>query len=629
MVLDAHDSNVSIGPTHFFMGKENREMMFDVRADNAEMTLKSSNNETVKITSSDIELQQRSSTDTKSISLTNSGIKIETDDLTHKGAGIANTKQILITMDTKVSEIDGTIPVSAQHTIDSVQHFSGMRIDSNIGDELESVILGSKSLNFTGTTNDKIVSLTNEKLELQNSSDIITLTTGGLNMFQANSDTQGGHANIMLNLVDGLVIDPFGTKKVQITPGTGATGIPQLVLTNTADTFVTMSSTELTLQETNTRKIVAKPAEGLTIQEDSDTFVKATPANGLSIQNSSNEKVDLKYDSLTLIDNYKLVEVLTSGIHIENSNVSGDGLGSNIDLNFTDGLKIDPIGATSVTLNTNDGLKVEDLTSGTKTVTLDYSGLDIQENDKKVILNTQQIRLEDSNVDTHGATSNIEISMAGIRIDPTGQDFVELNPTKLFIENGIKSVNLTNNQLAFDGELDVHLYVGKPGTSGPSSNRPSELTGNIIFNDTFEIGMDRVVNITGNIRGASAEFEQVTVKNNLEVNGDGKVIGVFEAQAVTCDSDKRLKKNIVTISNSLDIVRQLRGVTFNWNQESDSDPLSYGFIAQEIEAVLPTLVHTNDVTGLKSVDYQKVVSVLVNAVNELRSEVETLKAQLA
>ena len=97
---------------------------------------------------------------------------------------------------------------------------------------------------------------------------------------------------------------------------------------------------------------------------------------------------------------------------------------------------------------------------------------------------------------------------------------------------------------------------------------------------------------------------------------------------VTAYSDERLKTNVKTINNALSIVGKLRGVSFDWKE---SGKHSIGVIAQEVEKVLPEVVLTSQVldpTGeseVKSVDYGKIVGVLINAINELKAEVDELK----
>ena len=97
---------------------------------------------------------------------------------------------------------------------------------------------------------------------------------------------------------------------------------------------------------------------------------------------------------------------------------------------------------------------------------------------------------------------------------------------------------------------------------------------------------------------------------------------------VTAYSDARLKTDIHTINDALGICGKLRGVSYKWLK--DGKP-SIGVIAQEVEKVLPEVVLTQQVldpTGekeVKSVDYGKIVGVLINAINELKAEVDELK----
>ena len=97
---------------------------------------------------------------------------------------------------------------------------------------------------------------------------------------------------------------------------------------------------------------------------------------------------------------------------------------------------------------------------------------------------------------------------------------------------------------------------------------------------------------------------------------------------VTAYSDSRLKTDISTINDALGTVGKLRGVNYKWLRSGQSD---IGVIAQEVEAVVPEVVKTTEVAGLdgmeevKSVDYGRLVGVLINAINELKSEVDELK----
>ena len=96
---------------------------------------------------------------------------------------------------------------------------------------------------------------------------------------------------------------------------------------------------------------------------------------------------------------------------------------------------------------------------------------------------------------------------------------------------------------------------------------------------------------------------------------------------VTAFSDERLKENIETIPNALDKVCQMRGVTFN-RTDFDGEK-QMGVIAQEVEKIIPEVVKEDDSEDkIKSVAYGNMVGVLIEAIKELKAEVEELKSQL-
>jgi hypothetical protein len=87
-------------------------------------------------------------------------------------------------------------------------------------------------------------------------------------------------------------------------------------------------------------------------------------------------------------------------------------------------------------------------------------------------------------------------------------------------------------------------------------------------------------------------------------------------------SDISLKYNIGDITGAMSIIDSIRPVEFRWKE---NDKKSYGLIAQEIEKVLPDLVSKNDDTNLKSVSYVQLIPFLLEAIKELKNEVDILK----
>ena len=116
----------------------------------------------------------------------------------------------------------------------------------------------------------------------------------------------------------------------------------------------------------------------------------------------------------------------------------------------------------------------------------------------------------------------------------------------------------------------------------------------------------------------------------LETTNTGvSVTGALVASGnVTAFSDSRLKTEIHTIKNPLDKVERLRGVTFKWLH---TDKPSSGVIAQEVQEVFPELVESTTHEGKEvlSVDYGKLVGVLIESIKELKAEFEAHKAECA
>ena len=112
----------------------------------------------------------------------------------------------------------------------------------------------------------------------------------------------------------------------------------------------------------------------------------------------------------------------------------------------------------------------------------------------------------------------------------------------------------------------------------------------------------------------------------FEADGDFHADGDVVAFSTTVSSDRKLKENIQVVPNALDKVEALNGVTFDWKR--DGTP-SAGVIAQEVQEVL--LEAVKEVTPLKggdshlSVNYHALTSILIEAIKELKAEVEQLK----
>ena len=180
--------------------------------------------------------------------------------------------------------------------------------------------------------------------------------------------------------------------------------------------------------------------------------------------------------------------------------------------------------------------------------------------------------------------------------------------------------------------LGRQLVIAASGDAGMTIASGSSNDGRIFFADgtsgsaesAGQIGYDHATNAMSCYTSDSEEMR-------LESDGDLHVDGNVVAYSTTV-SDKRLKDDVQDITGALDTVDALRGVTYTWNTGSREGQRDYGVIAQEVEQVIPEIVHDttmpllgDEETVYKTVDYEKLCAVLINAVSELRAEVEGLK----
>lgn len=156
-------------------------------------------------------------------------------------------------------------------------------------------------------------------------------------------------------------------------------------------------------------------------------------------------------------------------------------------------------------------------------------------------------------------------------------------------------------------------------------------------NALFEIGLGtgdgaRINAMTvlnnGNIGiGTENPLFKLVVVGNVNVSANLTAAN-FNGQ-LSNPSDRRYKKDIVSITGALDKIEKIQGVEYNWKTEEFKDKNfdnkhQYGVIAQDIEKILPDVVSKDD-KGYYSVNYIALVPVLVEAVKEQQKQIDELK----
>ena len=224
-------------------------------------------------------------------------------------------------------------------------------------------------------------------------------------------------------------------------------------------------------------------------------------------------------------------------------------------------------------------------------------------------------------VSAHGGvrlvTGGAGLTVDGQRVLTNGASM-----TGSFTGNGGGLTNLTlaaasGSQAGALSSADWTTFNNKVGGSGTANYVPQFTASGTVGNSAL------FSDPSGNVGIGTA-----SPSYTLHVNGS-----VAGTSAYNNLSDARLKKDVQPIGDALAIVEALRGVTYNWNQAVDpslklDERNHVGFLAQEVERVLPQAVSTaNDARQTKSVAYSEVIPVLNEAIKQQQSQIATLQAE--
>lgn len=111
------------------------------------------------------------------------------------------------------------------------------------------------------------------------------------------------------------------------------------------------------------------------------------------------------------------------------------------------------------------------------------------------------------------------------------------------------------------------------------------------------------------------------------VNADSTIFCKGDVVAYYSPSDKKIKKNLTLLSDPVQKISQLNGYEFVFNENAPDHLInksSYGLIAQEVESVLPYAIDERP-TGIRGVNYEMVIPLLVESIKELKKEINDLK----
>ena len=222
---------------------------------------------------------------------------------------------------------------------------------------------------------------------------------------------------------------------------------------------------------------------------------------------------------------------------------------------------------------------------------------------------------EGAPIEKIGPSQDVVCTAATLR--PKNTNAVDLGTTALqykdaFFDGTVKTDGLTvDENAAIAGNLSVAGNLTGAGVNAGARAAISAGTG-ISYNSSTGV-------VTCTVDTPTEVGLQHLSNGGRNLNGDFTATG-----NVTAFSDERLKENVETIESALDKVSQMRGVTYNYKSELNDGQRGTGVIAQEMQQVMPEVVQEGEYL---SVAYGNLVGVLIEAVKELKAELEQCKCK--
>lgn len=165
----------------------------------------------------------------------------------------------------------------------------------------------------------------------------------------------------------------------------------------------------------------------------------------------------------------------------------------------------------------------------------------------------------------------------------------------------------------------IRLYAGQQANAGLPD---IHVQGSGVTRGYVGLGTDsptKLLDVNGEVRIRTVGAGPGVTDIGVDANGN----------VVNQASDRSLKENIKPIENGLTKILSLNGVTYNWiDKLKGGEAKKYGFIAQEVESVIPELTFKDKENGLKGVHYKEITALLVEAIKELTNKISLLEDEI-
>jgi hypothetical protein len=229
-------------------------------------------------------------------------------------------------------------------------------------------------------------------------------------------------------------------------------------------------------------------------------------------------------------------------------------------------------------------------------------------------------------------TTNVTLTNVSVTGHNTGGSVVDVKDGTLTVNNSLFNNEKSNLSINSSTTLTSlgHNFSNDTSMSGLLSNDSDVVGGTLTGTNLIYLGNNPNSNNFGNIQVGSTNDNKIdTSSGDLTIDSASGITRVDDNLIVSGDvnvnSDARLKANIISIGFTLGKLLQLDGKTYTFKEDKNHNS-KIGLLAQDIEKVFPELV--TETNGIKSVNYQGLIPVLINALKEQDEKMKDQQSQI-
>ena len=571
--------------------------------------------------------------------------------------------------------------------IDALEGFSSS-LDNTFVSEVEFGAYSGSINSYTSSANAKFISIESTTSSFDSRLDLLETSTASLNTYTASANSKfisiesttssfDGRLDSLENATSSLFISSsqltsslslisqsFNTRINNIVAGTG------FLEATTFEAYTSSADLRLGALESFTSSLDATFATDADVTSLRGTLNNYTSSNdgkvnsihtatsSLNSYTASNDVINTAQNNrLTAIESFTSSIDTTYATDADVTSLRGtlnNYTSSNDGINSTQNGRLNGLESTSGSLNSFTASAISrfnSLESFTASIDSTYA-TDSDVTSLRGTLNTYTSSNDSNITSIHSFTSSINTTiknklnnegvfsgsaqittLPSVDTDDLGEGVTNLYYTDVRVKTKL------NSEGVISGSSQVNLSLANGNItlgSQTSGNYVASLiagTGVTITNNSGEtatptIAIGQAVETTSEVQFAKVGVGGASdATYELKITGDVGATGDIVAYI---SSDERLKDNIQLISNPIEKVKGLNGVTWEWNElASDAAKQSpnVGVVAQDVEKVLPQLVIDRE-NGFKGVDYAKLTGLLIEAIKTQQTTIENLEARI-